>query len=116
MAKQNYLKLAVVIVLTMAAASSVYAGTTTLTGTTTIGGSSFSASNKVSCFYVSDSTDTAGFAGTAYGIACGHLSGDKVTAAVSGDAKLYFATTTAGNATAGAATITTASSSTWTSM
>ena len=104
----------------MAASSTVYAATITLTGTTSIGGSSFSPSNKVSCYYVSDGTATAGFDGTNYGISCGHASGDKVVAARNGDAKLYFATTTANNATAGAASIATntsfSSTGTWTSM
>jgi|GEM_PF-2948391 len=120
MAKQNYLKLAVVIVLTMAATSTVYAATTTLTGTTSIGGSSFSPSNKVSCFYESDGTATNAFDGTHYGIACGHLQGDKIIAAKDGDAKLYFATTTVGSATVGASSInhTTdlTATGTWTSM
>lgn len=109
MAKQNYLKLAVVIVLTMAASSS-FATVTTLTGTTAIGGSSFAASNKVTCGYEGYLTggtaatySSTVFSATAYAIACGHLTGDKVVAAVSGDAKLYFAVST--NATAGAVAV-----------
>ena len=121
MAKQNYLKLAVVIVLSMAAASTVYAGAGTAINVSTgsIGGSSFTPSNKVSCFYDSDVSGTGVFTGTAYGIACGHLTGDKVIAARNGDAKLYFKSTSQGSAAAGAATIVsteTFTATTWTSM
>jgi hypothetical protein len=119
MAKKNLLKLAVVVVLTMAAASSVYAATATLSGSTSVGGSSFSSSNKVSAYYVSDSA-VAGFAGTAYGIAAAHFSGDKTIASNHSDAKLFFSTTTPGNATTNAAAIATNTdftvTSTWTSM
>jgi len=112
MAKQNYLKLAVVIVLTMAASSTVYGAAVT----TSIGGSSFNASMKVSCYYDSNGTASA-FDGTSYGIACGHSSGDKVVAAKSSNSVLYFSATGAGQGAAGA---TVASStldvSTWTSM
>jgi len=93
MAKKNYLKLAVVIVLTMAASSTVYAAASAVG--TSIGGSSFSASNKVVCYYDSDGTATDAFDGTTYAIACGHKSGDKVIAAKAGDPVLYFTTTTA---------------------
>jgi hypothetical protein len=117
MAKQNYLKLAVVIVLTMAA-SSVYAATGTPASVgTSIGGSSFAASNKVSCFY--DSNGTSGsFDGSEYAIACGHTSGDKVVAAKSGDAKLYFTAVTANSAAVSASTAATTGFSTtgWISM
>jgi len=115
MAKQNYLKLAVVVVLTMAASSAVYAGTIVSGGS--IGGSSFTPSQNSKCYYASDGTANA-FDGSNYGIACGHNSGDKIIGARNGDAKLYFATTTANNATAGAANIATNSvtGSTWTSM
>jgi len=119
MAKKNLLKLAVVIVLSMAAASSVYAATATLSGSTSVGGSSFSSSNKVSAYYVSDSSAT-GFQGTAYGIAAAHFSGDKTIASNQSDAKLYFKTTTPGNATTDAAAISTntdfTQTTTWTSM
>ncbi|MEI7818158.1 MAG: hypothetical protein WCI45_13305 [Desulfuromonadales bacterium] len=112
MAKQNYLKLALVIVLTMAASSTVYAAAVSVG--TSIGGSSFAASNKVSCYYEGVATFTS------YTIACGHNAGDKVIAAKSGDAKLYFATAAANAATAGAAAISSTSdftvTSTWTSM
>jgi hypothetical protein len=115
MAKQNYLKLAVVIVLTMAASTTVYAGT--LVGGGSIGGSSFTPSNNVKCYFASDGNASA-FDGSNYGIACGHAKGDKIVAARSGDARLYFATTTADNATAGAAAIATntVTGSTYTSM
>lgn len=115
MAKQNYIKLAVVIVLTMAASSTVYA-TASLVGTS-IGGSSFTASNKVSVYYDSDASSTSSFDGSNYGIASGHASGDKVVAAKNGDASLYFKATGANQATAGASAIATGFSTTgWTSM
>ena len=127
MAKQNYLKLAVVIVLTMAATSS-FATVTLLTGTTSVGGSSFAASNKVSCGYEGGTTagaaatySTSVFNATTYGIGCAHASGDKVIAAIGGDAKLYFAVSTgAGAAVSGATGIpynqTFTATATWTSM
>ena len=109
MAKQNYLKLAVVIVLTMAAASTSFAAAG-LVGAS-IGGSSFTASNKVSCYYEGSSD------GLIYGIACGHQAGDKVIAAKSGDPMLYFKSTDVGAATTGAAAITNSfSTEGWTSM
>jgi hypothetical protein len=120
MAKQNYLKLAVVIVLTMAAASTVHAASTIIGAS--IGGSSFAASNKVSCYYegsgTAGSTALTTFNATAYGIACGHGAGDKVVAAKSGDAKLYFSVAT-GTGAAGAANMTSGTDltlTTWTSM
>ena len=119
MAKKNMLKLAVVVVLSMAAASASYAATINLAGATSIGGSSFSASNKVSAYYVSDSTVSTGFAGTAYGIAAAHGQGDKDIASNHSDAKLFFRTTTPGNATTNAAAIATNTNfttSSWTSM
>lgn len=116
MAKQNYLKLAVAIVLTMAASTTVHA-TTVLVGTS-IGGSSFSASNKVSCYYDSNATASGLYDGTAYAIACGHSAGDKVIAAISGDAKLYFSATGANEGASGAASITCPFTfdTTWSSM
>lgn len=113
MAKQNYLKLAIVIVLTMAVSSTVYAANVV---TTEIGGSSFNPSMKVSCYYDSDGA-AGSYNGSNYGIACGHANGDKVIAAKSGGSALYFKATGAGQ---GAAGVTVASStldvSTWTSM
>ncbi|ACD95811.1 hypothetical protein [Trichlorobacter lovleyi] len=119
MAKKNMLKLAVVVVLSMVAASASYAATLTLSGATSVGGSSFSSSNKVSAYYVSDSGVSTGFAGTAYGIAAAHGQGDKAIASNQSDAKLYFKTTTPGNATSVASAIATNTSFTgtdWTSM
>ncbi|MDD2732582.1 MAG: hypothetical protein PHF56_01470 [Desulfuromonadaceae bacterium] len=120
MAKQNYLKLAVVIVLTMAAASTVHATTSTIV-TGSIGGSSFSSSNKVSCYYAGDNGDATAtnYSSTAYGIACGHAAGDKVVAAKSGDAKLYFSAAASGsNGAADAANVndTTDLTTGWSSM
>ena len=118
MAKQNYLKLAVVVVLTMAAASTVHAQASSQVGTS-IGGSSFANSQKVSCYYAGNAGDATatGYTSTAYGIACGHLSGDKVLAAKSGDAKLYFSTAAVGSTGAASITDTTLDTLTgWTSM
>lgn len=119
MAKQNYLKLAVVIVLTMAAATTVHASAVSVG--TSIGGSSFAASNKVSCYYEGNSTTMTNFNSTTYAIACGHLAGDKVVAAKGGDAKLYFSAAASGSTgAAGAANISTTTdltvATTWTSM
>lgn len=118
MAKPTLLKLALVVVLTMAASSSAYATSVSQVGTS-VGGSSFAPSNKVKCYYVSDATASNSFDGSNYGIACGHDQGDKVIAARNGDAKLYFKTMTANNATSGAATIgldSVTATATWTSM
>jgi hypothetical protein len=118
MAKKNLLQLAVVIVLTMAAASTVHAQASSLVGAS-IGGSSFAASQKVSCYYAGNAGDATNtnYSSTAYGIACGHLSGDKVIAAKSGDAKLYFSTAAVGSTGASAITDTSLNTLTgWTSM
>lgn len=119
MAKQNYLKLAVVIVLTMAATSSAYADASSVG--TSIGGSSFNPSSKVTCYYDSNGSDPTVFDGTVYAIACGHSQGDKVIAAQSGDARLYFKQTDSNAAAAGAANITAVTSgsafdTSWSSM
>jgi hypothetical protein len=117
MAKQNYIKLAVVIVLTMASSSVVYAAGTLVTGGS-IGGSSFNPSNNVKCYFASDGTAST-FTGSNYGIACGHEKGDKVVATKSGDSRLYAGTAASNGATAVASTITTGSDLTasgWASM
>jgi uncharacterized membrane protein len=113
MAKQTFLKLAVVIVLTMAASATVHAATTIVT--TSIGGSSFNPSMKVSCYYNSDGTSSS-FNGTGYGIACGHYSGDKVIAAKSSDSTLYFKTSVNSAAAFSANADSALSTTGWTSM
>jgi uncharacterized membrane protein len=118
MAKQNYFKLALVIVLTMAAASTVHAQNSSQVGSS-IGGSSFSNSQKVSCYYAGNAGDATGtkYTSTSYQIACGHLSGDKVIAAKSGDARLFFSTSATPPTGASGITDTTLNTLTgWTSM
>lgn len=120
MAKPTLLKLALVVVLTMASSTAIAA--TAFTGATFVGGStsptSFSASNKVTVYGASDVTTAGSFTSTAYGICAGHLAGDKAIAAKSGDSSLYFTSTTAGGAVGLCATIATGTtlSGSWTSM
>ncbi len=112
MSKPVLLKLSLVIALSIAASA---AGAATLyEGTTSVGGTSFTSSNKVKVYGSSDAAEN-------YSIRSGHNGGDKVIASRSGDAKLYYSTTTVGAATAAAsaaasgdATGTTFNS--WTSM
>ena len=114
MAKQNFLKLAVVIVLTMAASSTVHAASTIVSGS--IGGSSFNSSMKVSCYYNSNGT-SGSFDGTGYGIACGHTNGDKVIAAKTSDSTLYYKSTSAmGSGAVQTAADSALATSGWTSM
>jgi len=114
MAKPTLLKLALVIALTTAA-SSVFA-TTAFSGATSVGGTTFSASNKVTVYAATNGT-SGSFDGTTYVINGAHEQGDKVIGAAAGDSKLYFTTTTAGQATATANTVvTTTNISGWTSM
>ncbi len=115
MAKSTLLKLSLVVALSLAA-SSVYAATE-FTGATAVGGTSFSASNKVHVYGKTNGATSGAFDSTAYGIASAHESGDKVIGSKSGDAKLYFTTTSAGAATGTASAITdTTNLSAWTSM
>lgn len=117
MAKQNYLKLALVIALTMAA-SSALATPTAYSGATSVGGTSFSSSNKVTVWCATNGT-SGSFDGGVYSIRSAHVLGDKTIGSASGDARIYFQTTSAGNASAnsGAATGDAYSSSTaWSSM
>lgn len=121
MAKPTLLKLALVVVLTMAA-STAFAAATAFTGATFIGGStsptSFSASNKVTVYGDSNVRTAGDFTSTAYAIAAAHVAGDKAIAAKSGDSSLYFTSTTAGAATGIASAIATSTtlSGSWTSM
>ena len=113
MSKPVLLKLSLVIALSIAASA---AGAATLyEGTTSVGGTSFTASNKVQVYGSSNAAEL-------YEIRSGHINGDKVIASRSGDAKIYFvttsvgaATTTAASAASGNATSTSVYNS-WTSM
>lgn len=123
MAKPTIMKLAYVIALTMAAVSVANAAVGTFTGATGVGGTSFSASNKVTVWAVTDGTNSTTFNGTVYSIRSAHSGGDKCIASASGDAKIYFATAAAGSAsTIGSAPATgdsysaSGSTATWTSM
>lgn len=123
MAKPTILKLAFVIALSMAAVSAATAAVGTFTGATSLGGTSFSASNKVTVWAVSDGTNSTTYNGTVYSIRSAHSGGDKCIAAVSNIPKLFFATAAAGSAsTIGSAPATTdnysasGSTATWTSM
>lgn len=119
MAKPTMLKLAFVVALTMAA-SSAFAVTTFTGPNNNIGGSSFSASTKVTVAAATNGTNSTTYDGQLYSIRSWHSAGDKAIAGQSGDSRLYFATTTPGNASAfsGAATSDSYSGSaaTWNSM
>jgi len=109
MARTNYLKLALVIALTMAATSAYSA--TTISGTTNLSGSSFSCSNKVDVAVATDAT------GSAYSARAKHLNGDKVIATVNADAKLYWKTRAVGSSVDAAAVADVfTDTATWTSM
>jgi hypothetical protein len=122
MKKNSLLKIAFVVTLCIAATSSVsfasaYSGATCIGGTTT--GTSFSASNKVTVFGISNGSSSTTYDGTTYSIRSKHSAGDKVIAAAAGDSKLYFQVTTVGDSTllSGAATTDNYTSTTaWTSM
>lgn len=120
MAKPTLLKLALVVVLSMAASSSYAA--TGYSGATSIGGTasptSFSSSNKVTVYGNTETATAGSFLNTSYGIASAHFAGDKAIAARSGDSSLYFTSTTAGaaNGLASVITCTTILSGVWTSM
>lgn len=125
MARPTMLKLAFVIALSMAFASA--AGATDITSAASfsganlnVGGSSFSASTKVSLSAITNATNAASFDGQAYSIRSWHSAGDKTIAGKSGDSRMYFATTTPGNASANSGVAVTddysASSGTWVSM
>lgn len=122
MKNTNLLKIAFIVTLSLAAASSVsfassYTGAVSIGGATT--GTSFSTSNKVTVFGISNATDSTTYNGTVYSIRAKHDSGDKVIAATSGDARLYFQNTTVADTSLrdGAATDDNyASSTVWTSM
>lgn len=106
MAKPTMLKLALVIVLTMGAASAVHAATditaaATFTGTNlNVGGSSFSASTKVTLSAISNATNSASFDGQTYSIRSWHSAGDKTIAGKAGDARIYYQTTAPNSASA----------------
>jgi len=117
MAKQNQLKLALVIALTMSA-SSALASPTAFSGATSVGGTSFSSSNKVYVWAATNGT-TGSFDGGVYSIRSAHLLGDKTIASASGDARIYFQTTTPGNPSLNSAAATGnvySSSTVWSSM
>lgn len=119
MAKPTQLKIALIIALSLAAASTAFATPTLFSGATSVGGTSFSSSNKVKVYAATDGTADQ-FDGSNYGIRAAHDSGDKIIAARSGDAKMYFATSTPNNATSFASSAATdtdlTQTGTWTSM
>ena len=117
MARPTLLKLALVVVLTMAA-STAFAAVSTFSGSTSVGGTSFSSSNKSIVYGMTDNQTAGTFTSTTYAIAAGHISGDKAIAAKAGDSSLYYSAVAAGAATTTAAAIstTTVLAGTWTSM
>lgn len=120
MAKPTMLKLALVIALSMAAASTASAISTFTGANNNIGGSSFSASNKVSVVAITNGTNSTTYDGQLYSIRAYHSGGDKCIGGKSGDSRIYFATTTPGNASAYSGAATTddyaGSGATWSSM
>ncbi len=84
----NLLKLAVILVLSAAAASTANASTS-FTGTTIIGGNSFSTSNNVDIFVATNGTNGM-FDGTTYCAHAKHEKGDKTMGSCAGDPKLYY--------------------------
>ncbi len=86
----NLLKLAVILVLSAAAATTAYG--TSFTGSTILGGNSFTTSNNVNISVATDgnTTDNNGFAGSMYSAKSKHQKGDKTIGCLSGDAKLYY--------------------------
>lgn len=110
---KNLLKIAVIFALCAAASSASYAAS--MTGTTTLGGSSFSTSNKVSLYVVTNGT-SGQFDGTVYSTRSKHTQGDKVIGAISGDPKMYYSTVSTGDTSIVSGAATTDTYSTWTSM
>lgn len=80
MARKDFLKLAFVIALTMAATTAY--GSTQFTGTGAVGAGSFTPSNNVSITAVS--------AATGYSANSKHSSGDRIIGFSNTDAKLYY--------------------------
>ncbi|MDU0458557.1 MAG: hypothetical protein RW306_07445 [Geobacteraceae bacterium] len=107
MARKDYMKLALVIALTMAAATA-YAGATTITSSLMLGGGSYSPSNKV--------TITADSTATSYAAKSQHQAGDRVVATNNQDPKMWYKTVAVGTAVEAAATSDVLDTSSWTSM
>jgi len=120
MSKKNLLKLALILVLSTAAAATSYAGTH-FTGSTLLGGNSFSSSNNVDIYVATDgnTTDNQGFAGSTYTAKAKHEKGDKTIGCQATDPKLYFylgtSTADTSNLSASTGDVFT-STSIWTSM
>ena len=98
MSKTSF-KIALVIVLTMAA-TSAYSASTSLSGANlSVGGNTFSASNKV---YIGVETDggTGSFDGTTYCATSVHGSGDKLLMGAAGDSRLFYKTIAVGQTAA----------------
>jgi len=99
MSKTSF-KIALVIVLTMAA-STAYSASASLSGANlSVGGNTFSASNKVYIGVQTDATDAASFDGTTYCATSVHGSGDKLLMGAAGDSRLFYKTTSVGQTTA----------------
>jgi len=91
MSKTSF-KIALVIVLTMAA-SSAYSASTSLSGANlSVGGNTFSASNKVFIGVSTNATNSASFDGTSYCATSVHGSGDKLLMGAAGDSRLFYKT------------------------
>ena len=122
MKNTNLFKLALVVTLSLAAASSVsyastYSGATCIGGTAT--GISFSSSNNSVVFGISNGSSSTTYDGTTYSIRAKSTKGDKVIAGAAGDARIYFQVTTVadtGLRDAAATTDVYSSSTAWTSM
>jgi len=122
MKKINLLKIAFVVTLCIAATSSVsfassYTGATCIGGPTT--GTSFSASNKVTVFGISNGSSSTTYDGTTYSIRAKHSGGDKVVGAQAGNASIFFLVTTVADTsilTGAATTDNYTGTTTWSSM
>jgi hypothetical protein len=116
MNKINLLKLALIVVLSTAASSTVYGAS--FSGSTLLGGNSFSSSNNVDISIATDGT-TDLFDGNTYSAKSKHQKGDKTIGSKSNDPKLYFygGTSTADTSNFSAATDDEYTDTTvWTSM
>jgi hypothetical protein len=113
MNKMNLLKLALILVLSMAA-SAAYADKSTGTSTL-LGGNSFQASSNVDVHVATDGS-TGNFDANNYSARSKHAKGDKIVGCKSGDSKLYFTTVSNVTITTNVTAATGDNYSTWTTM
>ena len=88
MNKINLLKLALILVLSTAASSTVH-GATSFSGSTLLGGNSFSTSNNVDLYIDTDGTADL-YDANDYSAKSKHQKGDKTIGSKANDPKLYF--------------------------